>query len=651
MREDVAAATGKRSGSSNVAGLVALLSLSVAMVTRLLHLIALRKTPYFDVLLGDSAGYDRWARQIAGGDWLGSTVFYQTPLYPYSIGVLYAILGPDLLFLRLAQVAVGAASCALVALASCRLFGPREALATGVVTALYAPSLFYDALVQKANLDFLLVTALLLALTSTKAVATPVRTLVLGALLGLLALNRENALVLFPLFGFWIWSRSGGRGRNVLLLVAGLAIPLSPVAARNWIVGKELAITTAQLGPNLFIGNNPEANGTYRPLVRGRGSPDFERTDATRLAEKAVGRELSPSEVSAYWRDRAIRWAVNEPGPWGSLIFRKFRLAWNRVETMDTEDLDSHAQVSPTLAGTSYVLHFGTLAPIAFLGIWFTRRRWRGLWIYYAILAFYSLSLVIFFVLGRYRYPLVPVLAMFFGPGLVGALEYLRRRQWTALLPPFLILLPLSWWINSPAMPTRPMMAKTRSNLAGALAERGRLAESISYYHSSLALEPHAPRVLTSLAKALQKQGNLAEAAEAARLATVQDPLDAEAHGTLGILNALQGKGGAAVQELAKATHLEPDNPGFHFNLGTALARQGRTLEALDSFQRAVALDPLDAKAFNNLGIALAQLGRFDEAARSFGRALELDPESHETRANLSRALQLSALASQQEKK
>ena len=47
--------------------------------------------------MGDSRGYDEWARRIAGGDWLGHEVFYQAPLYPYLLGVIYAIAGRHLL--------------------------------------------------------------------------------------------------------------------------------------------------------------------------------------------------------------------------------------------------------------------------------------------------------------------------------------------------------------------------------------------------------------------------------------------------------------------------------------------------------------------------------------------------------------------------
>jgi hypothetical protein len=41
--------------------------LSVAIGIRLVHVLELRTSPFFEVLLGDSRGYDEWARRIAGG--------------------------------------------------------------------------------------------------------------------------------------------------------------------------------------------------------------------------------------------------------------------------------------------------------------------------------------------------------------------------------------------------------------------------------------------------------------------------------------------------------------------------------------------------------------------------------------------------------
>jgi len=84
---------------------------------RLLHIWQIRAAPFFSALMGDSHGYDEWAQRIAAGDWLGHEVFYQAPLYPYLLGVTYAIAGRSLLVVRIVQALIGSASCVLLALA------------------------------------------------------------------------------------------------------------------------------------------------------------------------------------------------------------------------------------------------------------------------------------------------------------------------------------------------------------------------------------------------------------------------------------------------------------------------------------------------------------------------------------------------------
>ena len=46
--------------------------------------------PWADRPVIDEASYERWALEIAGGDWVGEEVFFQEPLYPYWLGTFYA---------------------------------------------------------------------------------------------------------------------------------------------------------------------------------------------------------------------------------------------------------------------------------------------------------------------------------------------------------------------------------------------------------------------------------------------------------------------------------------------------------------------------------------------------------------------------------
>ena len=315
--------------------------------------------------MGDAVSYDAWAQGIAAGNWLGNDVFYQAPLYPYFLGALFFVVGHNLIAVRVVQALLGALSCGLLSLAATRLFGTRAGLTAGLLLAIYAPAVYFDALIQKTTLDSVLLCGLLAVLASSQRVTT-IRSLGLGILLGALALTRENTLLFVPLVGAWLWWRTDRGFRPLAALAGGIALLLVPVALRNFSIDGNIHVTTSQFGTNLFIGNSATANGGYVPLRNDHGTPEFERADAVELAQSAVGRQLSSSEVSAYWRNRAVAWAVENPGAWLRLMGKKLLLTWNVVEIADTEDIYSAADYSWPLKSS--------LLP----SFWHPGTRWSG---------------------------------------------------------------------------------------------------------------------------------------------------------------------------------------------------------------------------------------------------------------------------------
>ena len=167
----------------------------------------------------------------------------------------------------------------------------------------------------------------------------------------LVALRERTALLLVARR-----SRSGrldlGRGAEIAaIFVAGLAIVFAPVVARNYSVDGGFYLTTSQFGSNFYIGNNPNADGTYASIRFGRGAPEFERLDAKEVAEESVGRTLSPSEVSSFWTGRALGYITSQPLSWLKLTGRKILLLFNRSEMLDTESQESYAELSMVAAG------------------------------------------------------------------------------------------------------------------------------------------------------------------------------------------------------------------------------------------------------------------------------------------------------------
>ena len=220
-------------------------------------------------------------------------------------------------------------------------------------------------------LDLLLLSLLLWILAHTQARPTSWRWLCAGLTLGLLTLSRENALLILPALLLWLALRfrdSTSAARRLAWAAvpcAGATLILLPVGLRNLRVGAEFALTTAQAGPNFFIGNNPRATGQYFPLIPGRGDARLERTDATRLAERAAGHPLTPREVSRFWFDQAFAFIRECPTDELRLTARKFLLMINAGEIADTEDIYYYAQDCGLLRALLWGGHFGVLLPMA----------------------------------------------------------------------------------------------------------------------------------------------------------------------------------------------------------------------------------------------------------------------------------------------
>jgi tetratricopeptide (TPR) repeat protein len=581
---------------------------ALALCVRAVHLWQLQDAPFFPLLMGDAEGYSLWAAELAGGSWLGERTFYQAPLYPYFMGVVYTFAGESPAAVKLVQALLGAGACALLAHAGMRFFSRRVGLASGVALALYAPALFFDGLIQKSALDGFWLCALLAVLGDLQRRPLGRRWLVAGTLLGALVLTRENALALLPPILLFAALRGSGDGMRraapALLLLVGVGLLLVPVALRNLAVGGQLHLTTSQFGTNFYIGNGEHANGRYVPLRYGRGSYEHEREDATQLAEDALGRSLSPGEVSSYWSGRAFEHIRSEPGDWALLMGRKLLLLSNAAESVDTEDLYTHAEWSWLLRGSHALLHFGVLAPLALLGVIVTWPRRRSLWLLYSMILCYAGSVAIFYVFARYRYPLVPLLIPFAAAGVVELPGHWRRQGWALRIASAAAVLAAAVFCNWPVESPSVMRSATHRNIGLLLVREGRHSEAREHYERSLVFDPDSVLTLHALGTALRRQGDLDGAAMRYREALDRKPDYAPSHSKLGIVLAMQRDYEGSLEHQRRAIELEPGLALAHFQLALSLATLGRPDEAELHFREAIRLEPR-----NRLRLARTVLG------------------------------------------
>jgi len=281
----------------------------------------------------------------------------------------------------------------------------------------------------------------------------PARWLAVGIASGLGALARPNLALIGALSVAWAalarcdhprFARVGWLAAFAL----GAALCIAPATWRNYAVSGDLVPITYSGGLNLFLGNNPDANGTFRvPRLFPRSAADDpweQRAVFEQLAEHSLGRDLSPSQVSRFWSAQALGFARAYPLLEARLLWRKLELATNAFEPWNIRSATLARDASAVLRLP--LVEFGWIAPIALAGLLLTAARWRELVPLYAVLATVLATLVAFFVLARYRIPAVPVLAVFACAGLAEAAARVRRGAPRAVALAAIAAALGGWW-------------------------------------------------------------------------------------------------------------------------------------------------------------------------------------------------------------
>jgi len=401
---------------------------------------------------GNTGGFIRVARLILDGDLLaGDRPFFYGPLYSVFLAPCFALTGSeDLLLPRLLQSLLGLTLAILVWRITRRTFDEAAALAAGAFLLFFGPALFFEGLAVATTLSTVLlllaVDLLTAAFTDEGAVRLQHRTLVLlaasGAAFGACAWGRGNVLLLLPPAALWIlWrtpapaiavtaaARVSRRLAPTVAFTLGACALILPVTARNAHVSGDPVLLVSQGGLNYFAGNNPESPGFFSP-PEGAGLGDDSdgawEPNSRRVAESQLGRELKASEVSSYWFGRGLSWVGTHPADAAALHLRKLRLL------LDPYELPIHRNAQVFLAEfpLGFVLPgWGLLVALSTAGLLLggVGRDRRGLLLLLALV--YAGTVLAFFVVDRYRFPLVPLLAPFAGLAIASFLSALRAGE------------------------------------------------------------------------------------------------------------------------------------------------------------------------------------------------------------------------------
>lgn len=604
-------------------------ALLAGLIVRIIYLLHLIHSPDFASPVLDPRLNDYWARALVSGQWappdyaddpeIRTAPYGRPPGYPYLLALVYALFGDSYLAPRMVQPGLGLVNVALAFFLGRRIFGHAAGSIAAAILALYWPLVYFE---MELNYPVVVVFLTLLILLCGCRWAGRLRlsdAVGMGAFIGCFALIRPNVLlsgIALAAWMFWVGWRSVMSWRrslaHVFALVGACGAVIAPAVVRNYHVSGEWVLISYYDGVNAYIGNNPESRGDSPRIPDLRAISGLDAWDCfsypmlvRNLGRKMDRSDFNFSDASRYFRHRAAVFLFGEPFAALRLTMRKALLFWGPTEISDSKVVELDRKASLMLR---WLPGFPLLLAAALLGVLLWGRDVRGgrvraqnnapssspecvaLLIVFTVS--YFLSILPFFIAGRYRIPVVPCLAVFAGHGLAttGAAwrtgDY-RRGAFSAAL---LALLCIA--CATPFAPYVPDAATWHLRRAQAHMQAGRDREALQELTSALR----------------------------------EDDTNVEAHVLTGFLLDRSGDVGAATVQYRQALALDPDHVTACNNLGHVLARQGEAEEAESLYRRALRWNPWHAVACNNLGWLLMEQGRLEEAADAFTLEIAAEP-------------------------
>ena len=520
---------------------------AVALLLRLLHVLAMRASPYFENPVIDAATYDDAARAIAAGHGHPDLIFWQPPGYSYFLSWIYLAAGPGYLAPRIVQAFLGGASAVLTAWIGARAFGRRVGLAAGYGVALYGLLIYYDGELLTPTLTIALQLAAIAVALRAGAQKERGKGLWLasGFLAGLASVVTAPSLLIAGALAV-------AARRRAWAVLLGATLAIAPVTLRNLERGGELIPISWNGGINLYIGNNPDYDRTVaiRPDLHWKRFVLEPRRAGVRTAAGA----------SSYFVAKVVRYAASDPAAFARLQLKKLILFLAGNEIPRNQEIYPARKYSPVLAALLWkapglAFPFGVLMPLGVLGLVVAGRR---AFVLSAIVLLYAAGVLAFFITARYRVPLVPLLLVFAAEGVRWFLESAPTRARIASLA-LVVPLYLVGNVGQGPMP-QTMNADAEYSLAVKLAMKGEPEEAVALYRSALAKNPAYP----------------------------------EAWVNLGVIQATRGRNLEAEGMFRRAMELDPENTLALTNLAVLREKAGDRAEALALYRRALSIEPGD---------------------------------------------------------
>lgn len=566
---------------------------TIALLARLVHIFEISQAePYYLNLYVDAKAYDQWGQEIANGDIIGKETFYQDPLYPYFLGLIYSIFGHNLTIVIIIQGIIGAFSALLIFHIGRHLINQYVGIISALLLSFHPPIIFYETLIQKEGISIFLVILSIYLFLVAKASRYYKYFFLGGISIALSALTRGNLLLVIPFIFLWLAFefRKSSFG-FICATVLGLLAVFMPVALRNKFVGGEFVLTTAQAGANFYWGNNEDAKGSfYPPPPFLRTNPKYERTDFAAEAMRIAGKKMTSAEVSRFWFKKGIDFIAEHPVQYSWLQYQKLLLLFNKSEISDNYQYYYYERFSSVLSYSPAT--YWLISSLGLVGMVVMLKDWRRFSLLYLFIVTYSLSLIIFFVMTRYRLQLTPFLTVFAATSLYWVwAKIFEKRYWLVLYSSVLFVI----FVLFTGQDVPSLTALNRHEVL--------YREGFEY----------------------ESKGDYDKAENRYLEAIKVSPSSYGAHYGLGEVYMMKKRPYDAINEYLLSLKAMPMSALAHFKLGMAYVEINNADEAIKEFQTSIKVVPGQFPSYYGLAVAYEKKGIQDEATKYWNEYLSRD--------------------------
>lgn len=376
--------------------------------------------------------YSQIAENILEGsgavrEYLGTKYYFYGPtLYPAMLAAVLWVTNRLESAMLVLQAVFFACTCVVIYQIASTIFGTAEARLAAGLAALHPGGLIYVGKLHAQTLDVFLLVLSFLLLTQIARTATPLRSVGTGLVAGLAALSRATIVPFLSLWVAWfVWKERQHLSsvlRAVTAFIAAGALVISPVLVRGYLIYGTVIPLRTDTGVNLWYGNHPGASGTSYTMSL---APAPVITQLPPAVSARIG-TMNEIDQNRLFIATALEFVRNDPRAAFSLFLKKVYYFWW---------FSPHSGLLyPAGWWRAYAIYYAVILLFTAVGVVASLRSARpvvrtGGVLFLLMVASVSFTQAIFYVEGRHRWQIEPLLLTF---SAAGVLFVFRRLQ-----PPF----------------------------------------------------------------------------------------------------------------------------------------------------------------------------------------------------------------------